>query len=128
MGYTRRRAVLCEIERMCAAVLSAYWDCAQALGDRDARAFRRFLEVLSAAAEQLERLVWAGDTAEWLGVSANSVLHRTGGRPSAGPLEGIPLSYCAWFLDSEELPGLLAAVAELRQLTDRRLQSLRQVV
>lgn len=128
MGYTRRRAVLCEIERFCAAVLAAYSDCASALQAGDGHCFWRSLEVLSTAADQLDRLVWEGDTADWLGIPASSVLHRIRSQPSAGSFNGIPLPHCAWFLDSHDLPGLLAAVAEVGHLAEERLASLRRLV
>jgi hypothetical protein len=128
MGYTRRRAVLCEIERLCATALSVYSDCVTALQSGDAHRFWRSLELLSAATDQLDCLVWAGDTAEWLGISAASVLHRTRSRRSPGSFDGIPLPLCGSFLDSDGLPALLAAVAELGRVAEERIADLRHIV
>ena len=128
MGYTRRRAVLCEIERLCAAALSEYSDCVSALQAGDAHRFRHSLQLLFATAGQLERLAWTDETAEWLGISASPALHRARGRPEAGSFDGIPLPHCAWFLESSELPAWLAAVAEVGQLAEARLAELRLIV
>jgi hypothetical protein len=108
MGYTRRRAVLSEIERYCAIALLAYHDCAGALKAGDAKHFQRSLALLRDAAERLDQLLRPVDTAEWLGVAEGSPLHR-----------------CA---DADALPDLMSAVAELRHRAEQEMEYLRQVV
>jgi hypothetical protein len=132
MGYTRRRAVLSEIERLCALALLAYSDSADALKAGEAERFWRSLELLGTATEQLSQLLWPDaaevDAAEWLGVPDRSPLHRGGPRPFQEPPHEMPLPDCARFFDSDALPSLLAAVAELGCRAHEQMDYLRQVV
>jgi len=128
MGYTRKRAVLSEIERLCSMALLAYGDSADALKTGEAERFWRSLEWLRAAADQLDRLLWPGDTAEWLGISERSPLHQTGQWPLPTRPAGMPLAECAGFFDAGALPELLVAVAELNQAAQDRTAYLRQMV
>jgi len=108
MGYTRRRAVLSEIERYCGIALRAYRDCACALKAGDAEHFARSLALLRETAERLDQLLRPADTAEWLGVTEASPLHRR--------------------TDSDALPDLMSAVAELSHRAEQEMAYLRQVV
>jgi len=126
MGYTRRRAVLSEIERQCSIALLAYNDCASALQSQEAGRFWRSLERLRLAAARLDQLLQPGDGAEWLDVSDLLAL-RTWVVDGVSP-GAVPLPDCARFFDSEALPSLLAAVAELRHRTREQMAYLRQVV
>jgi len=128
MGYTRRRAVLSEIERQCSIALLAYNDCACALQAREAVRFWRSLEVLRTAAERLDQLLRPGDTAEWLGASELSALYASSAGLLPGTLHEMPLPDCARYFDSETLPALLAAVAELSYRAHEQMAYLRQVV
>ncbi|HUK16250.1 MAG TPA: hypothetical protein VLW65_07530 [Bryobacteraceae bacterium] len=128
MGYTRRRAVLSDIERLCSIALAAYGDSANALKAGEAERFWRSLERLRIAAAELDGLLSPGDTSEWLGLSEQSPLHQTGAGPLPARLTGMPLPDCARFFDSDALPALLVAVAELNHAAQERMAYLRQVV
>jgi hypothetical protein len=126
MGYTRRRAVLHEIERLCAVVLSAYGESAAAIQSSEPERFWRSLELLLTAADQIEALLWPGETAEWLGVPERSPLHHRRLRFSGAA--ALPLPDCARFFDADALPSLLAAVAELGHRVEEESAYLRRVV
>jgi hypothetical protein len=128
MGYARRRAVLNEIERLCSAALLAYCDSANALRAGEADRFWGSLALLRAAAEQLDRLLWPGETAEWLGISDRSPLRQQGRSPFPEPFPGVPLPDCARFFDSDLLPSLLAAVADLNHSARERIAYMRQMI
>ena len=108
--------------------LLAYGDSANASKTGEAERFWRSLEQLRTAAEQLDGLLWPGDTAEWLGISERSPLHQTGRGPLPAWLAGMPLPDCARFFDSDALPALLVAVAELNHAAQDRMAYLRQMV
>ena len=132
MGYTRRRALLSEIERLCSLVLLAYEDSAGALKAGEAARFWRSLDLLRAAAQQLGGLLWPGaseyEPAAWLGVPDMSPLHPSGSRLFRPPQAAAPLPDCAHFLDSDTLPALLSAVAELNHCAHEHVTYLRQVM
>jgi len=126
MGYTRRRAVLSEIERQCSIALLAYDDCASALQAQDAERFWRSLDGLRLAADRLDQLLQPGDGAEWLGAADLPALRAP--VVCSGYLCEMALPDCARFFDSEALPSLLAAVAELSHRAREQMAYLRQVV
>src|SRR5215469_2298950 len=105
MGYTRRRAVLSEIERLCSLVLLAYEDSADALKAGEADRFWRSLELLRVAAEQLGALLWPtaaeNEMAEWLGVPEMSPLHLGSPESFREPPHATPLPDCARFFDAD---------------------------
>lgn len=132
MGYTRRRAVLSEIERLSSLVLLAYEGSAEALKAGAAEGFWRSLELLRGAVEQLEALLWPpaaeDEIARWLGVSEKSPLHLGHREPFREPPRATQLTDCARFFDADALPALLAAVADLNHEAQERMAYLRQVV
>jgi len=127
MGYTRRRAVLNEIERLCSVVLLAYCDSAGALKAGEGERFWRSLELLLTAADQIDALLWPGETAAWLGIPDRSPLHQTG-RRRLPKSTAMPLPDCAHFFDSGTFPSLLAAVAELSHRAHEENAYLRQLI
>lgn len=127
MGYTRKRAVLSEIERHCAVALLAYSECAGALKAGEAPRFQRALELLRTAAGRLAQLLRPGETADWLGVPLNSPLHRWDS-PARRPEAAGALRSWAGFYDSGALPDLMSAVAELNHRAEEEMAYLSQVV
>ena len=132
MGYTRRRALLSEIERHCAVAMLAYSDSVEALKERDSERFWRSLKLLLAAAETLDVLLWPApaesEPAAWLGISALSPLHRSGPRFLPDALDRMSLAECARFLECNTLPDLMAAVADLSHRAREQENYLRHVI
>lgn len=130
MGYTRRRAALCEIDRLCSLLLLAYEGSAKALKAGEAERFWRSLELLQVCADQLDGLLGPAaaenEFAEWLGIPESSPLRA--GNSFHEPPRSTPLPDCARLVDAGALPALLAAVADLNRLAHDRMEYLQQVM
>ena len=87
MVYRRRRILLSELERQCGIALMAYDDAAAALQKHNADRFWSALQALTAAAGNLEGMLWpvpnaaigwASELREALGLKDDSPLHHPG--------------------------------------------------